>query len=185
MFFSVYVNDDVIFEICHDILKEATASAGVRFKSYYDGLYLFVTRYTISSFIKRFNFSNCAEWARSALEDCHERLRCARDFLAKTQFSGAGIWRIWTLADMPLAWMLPYIGHHTKTLALCFWTYSFRWILNHQEPENTSKRSIGVGRDSNSGPLISSLTLYSLCRCAPLSLSLSLSLTIRVLTGLA
>ena len=51
--------------------------------------FLFVPRYTISSFIKRLNFSNCAEWACSALERCHERLRCARDFLAKTRFSRA------------------------------------------------------------------------------------------------
>ena len=26
-------------------------------------------------------------------------------------------------------------GHHTKALALSFWTYSFRWVPNHQEPE--------------------------------------------------
>ena len=58
--------------------------------------FLFVTRYNISSFIKRLNFSNCAEWARSALERCHEHLKCARDFLVKTQFSGAVIWWIWT-----------------------------------------------------------------------------------------
>ena len=70
--------------------------------------FLFVARYNISSFIKRLNFSNCAEWARSALERCHERVKCARDFLAKTQFSGAVIWRIWTLADMLLADILPY-----------------------------------------------------------------------------
>ena len=70
--------------------------------------FLFVARYDILSFIKRLNFSNCAEWARSALERCHERVKCARDFLAKTQFSGAVIWRIWTLADMLLADILPF-----------------------------------------------------------------------------
>ena len=70
--------------------------------------FLFVARYNISSFIKRLNFSNCAEWARSALERCHERLKCARDFLAKTQFTRAVICRICTLADILLADILPH-----------------------------------------------------------------------------
>ena len=26
-------------------------------------------------------------------------------------------------------------SHHTKALALSFWTYSFRWVPNHQGPE--------------------------------------------------
>ena len=32
-------------------------------------------------------------------------------------------------------------GHHTKALALSFWTYSFRWVPIHQEPEKTLKRN--------------------------------------------
>ena len=70
--------------------------------------FLFVARYNISSFIKRLNFSNCAEWARNAVEHCHDRVKCATDFLAKTQFTEAVIWRIWTLAEMLLADILPY-----------------------------------------------------------------------------
>ena len=81
--------------------------------------FLFVARYNISSFIKRLNFSNCAEWARSAFERRHERVKCARDFLAKTQFTGAVIWRIWTLADMLLADILPYPWLHGSGGATC------------------------------------------------------------------
>ena len=74
--------------------------------------FLFVARYNISSFMKRSNFSNRAEWARSALERCHKRVKCVRDFLTKTQFSGAVIMRIRTLADMLLADILPYHKYH-------------------------------------------------------------------------
>ena len=87
--------------------------------------FLFVARYNISSIIKRLNFSNCAEWARSGLERCHERVKCARDFLAKTQFSGPVIWRIWTLADMLLADILPYSLFVTVRVSIDFKYVSF------------------------------------------------------------
>ena len=93
-------------------------SIGWRMRKVLPWWFLFVARYNISSFIKRLNFSNYGEWARSALERYHERVKCARDFLAKTQFSGAVIWRIWTLADMLLANILPYPCLHCWGTAL-------------------------------------------------------------------
>ena len=58
-------------------------------------------------------------------------------------------------------------GHHTKALALSFWTYSFRWVRNHQESEKHLKKIHWCWPGSNPGRLISSLTFYPMCHCAP------------------
>ena len=47
-------------------------------------------------------------------------------------------WKIGNISDIFLQYSVlcgPSFGHHTKTLALSFWTYSFRRVPNHQEPE--------------------------------------------------
>ena len=58
-------------------------------------------------------------------------------------------------------------GHHTKALALSFWTYSFRWVPNYQEPEKKLGKIHWCWQDSNPVRLISSPTLYPLGHCAP------------------
>ena len=76
--------------------------------------------------------------------------------------------------------MLPVFGHHTKALAFSFWTYSFRWVSNHREPEKHLETIHWCWPGSNPGRLISSLTLYPLCHRAP-----SHSLIIKLVSGIA
>ena len=40
-------------------------------------------------------------------------------------------------------------SHNTKALALYFWSYSFGWVRNHQEPAKHLEKSIDIDRDSN------------------------------------
>ena len=54
--------------------------------------------------------------------------------------------------DMP-----PVFCHHTRALALSFWTYSFRWVPNHQEPEKHLEKIHWCWPGSNPGRLISGL----------------------------
>ena len=69
---------------------------------------------------------------------------------------------IWSCARVLLYRWDFGLGNRTRDMhpifwsprALSFWTYSFKWVANHQ--------------DSNPGRLISSLTLYQLCHHAPL-----------------
>ena len=59
-------------------------------------------------------------------------------------------------------------GHHTKALALSFWTYSFKWVPNHQKPETHLKNPLVLAGIRTWARLVSSLTLYLLCHRAPL-----------------
>ena len=43
-------------------------------------------------------------------------------------------------------------GHHTKALALSFWTYSFRWIPNHQKPEKHVEKIHWCWPEFKTGP---------------------------------
>ena len=60
-------------------------------------------------------------------------------------------------------------GDHTKALVLSLWTYSFRWVPNHQEPEKHLEKIHWCWPGSNPGHLISSLKLYPLCHHALLT----------------
>ena len=53
-----------------------------------------------------------------------------------------------------------------KAIALSCWTYSFRWVPNHQEPEKLLEKIHWCWPGSNPGRLISSLTFYPLYRHA-------------------
>ena len=65
----------------------------------------------------------------------------------------AYMWSYFSVLDLPvrlrsresnLRHRLKSFSHHPKTLALSFWTYSFKWVPNHQEPEKHRKNPLAL-----------------------------------------